>query len=343
MSELDKMLESLVEEKPEKKLEVRKEEKRKTEVKKEAETVAELASKPEVSLSLPEEAEEVSKKEEIEEVAVLEEKPKPPSTVEVVERPAIEVPEKIEKILEELPEPEEEQLPPAKEVYVIYGDKGTGKTVTAMSFPGEVAVLSFDRKASIIKWNMFNGEKRIHVFDVTKFWDQYDQEVICSSAARTYNYLLKVLDYLDKKVKPDWIVIDGAEIFEQICEFTMRHRHGLKAYQGISNLNLWKERRILIRNIHNKCLNVAKKGIIYTTYVKYEDIVVEGELVTRKEVPRWIDVIVFETDYVLKTYMDPRDRRFFVKVVTSKNDKKLPTGKIFDVTDKKFYELISEK
>jgi phosphoenolpyruvate synthase/pyruvate phosphate dikinase len=38
---------------------------------------------------------------------------------------------------------EEEQSVPAKEVYLIFGDKGEGKTTVAFSFPGEILCLSF--------------------------------------------------------------------------------------------------------------------------------------------------------------------------------------------------------
>jgi len=226
----------------------------------------------------------------------------------------------------------EEEKPVNKYVIMIYGDKGTGKTVTALSFQGELCVLSFDRKAMPIKMSMYNGDKRIHVFDAVKYMDWHPEKVT-ESSSKTFDYILKVLEYCGEKIKPDWVIIDGTEIMEQIVEFAMRHRHGLGPFQGIANLNVWKERRLMLRQIHNKAYSIAKKGIIYTTYTHYEDIVIEGELVTRKEVPKWIDVIMFETDAVLKTEYNSRDRVFSVKVVTSKI-KELPTGNVYGVTNK---------
>ena len=116
--------------------------------------------------------------------------------------------------------------------------------------------------------------------------------------------------------------------------------YGLKAYQGIANLNLWKVRRALIRQVHNVAYNIAKRGLIYTTYTEKDQIVVEGELVTVKDVPKWIDVLIFETDFVLKTDVDPTSRKFLVKVTTSKYDKLLPTGRIYDVTDKVLWDVL---
>ena len=253
---------------------------------------------------------------------------------EIIEAGGLVLPKEVREAIDKIPVPVEEEPSPAKYVILIYGEKGTGKTTTAMSFPGEIVVLSFDRKAAIIKSNIYNNDKRIHVFDVVKYMDYSTDETMLKTAELTYLYALKILDYSAKKIKPDWIIIDGAEIFQQIAEWVMRYRHGLKPFEGIRNLNLWKYRKQLIRDLHTKALNIARRGIIYTTNVEYEEIIVEGELVARKDVPKWIDILVYETDIVLKTVRDPRTREFKVEVVTSKDDKLLPTGKVYVVTDK---------
>ncbi|RLG79984.1 MAG: hypothetical protein DRO09_03715, partial [Thermoprotei archaeon] len=259
----------------------------------------------------------------------------------------------IEKLAEEKPEEKkeefsfeeeefafkEEQLPPVKLVFMIYGDKGSGKTSVAMSFPGEIVVLSFDRKAAIIKASRFGNDRRIHVFDVTKYMDYSSSETVCESAEKTFVYINKLLDYVAEKIKPDWIVIDGAEEFQKICEYTMRARHGLTAIEGVKNLNLWKERRLYIRQVHNKALNIAKKGIIYTTWSTWEERIVLGDVVDRRQVPKWIDVLKTESDIILRTEYDPAQRRFYVRVESSKLDSLFPTGKVYDVTDKYFWEV----
>jgi hypothetical protein len=238
---------------------------------------------------------------------------------------------------------EEEETAPVKEVYLIFGRKGEGKTTLAMSFPGEIVVLSFDRKSAIIKATRYNNDPRIHVFDVTKYMDSSSPSTVVKSAEKTFIYLDKLLDYVGEKIKPDWIVIDGAELFQQICEFTMRARHGLEAFQGISNLNLWKERRLYIRQIHNKALNIAKRGIIYTTYVGVEERVVQGDVVDRREVPKWIDVIKYETDYVLRVEYDELNKRFRVRVIGSKNEAKFPMSAIYDVTNKSLWDYVKTR
>ncbi len=237
----------------------------------------------------------------------------------------VEIPEPVEEILEV-----EEEEPPHKLVILIVGDKGTGKTVTALSFPGEICVLSFDRKAMPIKSFFYKGDKRIHVFDIVKYVD-WRPERITETAAKAFDAIERVLEKC-AKMKADWIVFDGTEIMEQLAEMYMRHRHGLGPIEGIRNLNIWKERRWILRAVHNRALSTARKGVIYTVYPTWSERIVAGEVVDRKQEPKWLEFILFETDIVLWTRYDENMKRFLVEVQTSKLDKLMPTGHVYDVT-----------
>lgn len=231
---------------------------------------------------------------------------------------------------------EEEEAPPPKIVVTIYGRKGTGKTALAMSFPGELCVLSFDRKATPVKHWFYGGDKRIHVFDVVKYMDYSDDKAIVESAARTLRYVYRVLEHCERKVKPHWIVFDGTEIYHQIIEWAVKHRLGLSAFKGMQ-WEGWKLRKAIMRDLHNRALNIARCGVIYTTFVDKDRLIVDGEVVNEKEVPKWVDIILYETDILLKTDYDPSARKFEVYVESSKIDRLVRSGTVYLVTDKRFW------
>ena len=97
-----------------------------------------------------------------------------------------------------------------------------------------------------------------------------------------------------------------------------------------------------MRDIHNRALNLARCGVIYTTYTEVSETIVSGEVVSRKEVPAWIDILIYETDFVLKVDRDESSGNFLVKVVTSKDDSLIPSGKTYIVTNKQFWEVVGK-
>lgn len=230
-----------------------------------------------------------------------------------------------------------------KEVITIYGEKGCGKTTFALGFPGTIAALSFDRKTAVIKNNMFNGDSRIKVYDVVEFFER-DTDKVLDSAEKTYQYIKFILDNI-AKTPPDWILVDGVEILQKIAEFVMRRRENLRPYQGVANQNIWKIRNSIIDEIHHRCVNIAKRGVIYTTYTDKDEIIEEGTILFKKTVPKYIDSVMWETDIVLNiiSEFDTKNNKLKVKLKcdTSKIDKRIKTGTLIDITDKKASEVIN--
>lgn len=231
----------------------------------------------------------------------------------------------------------------AKSTLMDYGLKGSGKTYLAFSFPGKIACLSFDKKSLPIKQYSFNNDERIRVFDAIALMDYSSPEAWTESADKSFKRLNILIDKI-AEWEPDWIVIDGSEILQQICEMTMRYRNNLMAFQGIANRNIWKERRMYIRQIHNKCFEAAKKGVIYTTYTSKDEIIKEGEFVTKDDVPKWVDCILWETDVVIKirSVQEKSGRKFYATIESSKHPPFI-TGKEVDITNKGVGALIEER
>jgi len=267
--------------------------------------------------------------------------------------------------------PEEYDLMPepglGKIVITIYSHKGHGKTDGALSFPGSICVISFDHKTvpvaqkryrnryvdpasfkSLDELIQYVSQKNdyILVWNGKRYWDESSPDAKLKSAEVSFNYLLKVLAVVEK-LKPDWVVIDGTEIFHEIAEMLMRYRNGLAPFQGISNRNLWKERKMYMRQIHNTALNAAKRGVIYTLYPQNHNIkVVDGEVVESDEIPKWIDIVLYETDTVIKIFQKWSEgaRRFYARVESNKSPVlDLIEGMDIDITDKKLYDEIVEK
>lgn len=222
-------------------------------------------------------------------------------------------------------------LSPAKEGEghhkMIYGDKGSGKTVLAFSEKGKIACLSFDLQSQIIAKDFppFK-EKNITVFDAVRYYSELDPEMKLESSERSLRYINALLDGPIKKLQPDWIVLDGTEIFTHICEMTMRARNNLQPFEGIRNLNVWKERNMYMNTIHRKASQVAKKGVIYTAYVRINTITTaQGE--TKREQPKWAGDIQYKTRVVIKVEAETmQDSRIFYATVESSKVTEIPTS-----------------
>lgn len=232
----------------------------------------------------------------------------------------------------------------SKETYCVYGEKGNGKTVLALGFPGKISALSFDRKTMAPKVNFYDNDSRIKIYDAVEYFNR-DSALVLDSAMKTYEYVKFLLDNIAEKDKPDWILIDGLEILEKIAEFVMRKRSNLHPYQGIVNMNLWKIRRSILDEVHQRANFIAKRGVIYTVYTTVSEIIEEGTVISKTKVPKYIDTILWETDIVLfvENKFDSKAKKSIItlRCDTSKNDKRIKTGSFFDITDKKATEIIN--
>lgn len=241
-----------------------------------------------------------------------------------------------------------EDLPEAKDVWLIYGRKGTGKTFFSFSFPGNKLCLSFDRKSMRIKQNFYCNSDNIKVFDVKKYLKTDNTENILGTSVTCVQFIQQLFDKY-KTENVDWIIFDGVETYLFILEMVMRYANNLKPFQGVSNLNVWKQRRQYIDHFHSTALSIAKQGVIYVTWSEKEDLIKEGSIVNTREVPKWFDAIRNETDIVAETKMDydniTKETSFYVHIISSKNPK-YPTGIIYNITNMTSFEpekLIEKK
>lgn len=244
-----------------------------------------------------------------------------------------------------------------KHIITVFGLKGAGKSSFSFTFPESHGCLSFDNKSLPISEQMDKRDK-IVVFNGARYLDKSSPDAYLESASRSWRYLNKILDTIhDGKVKdsegnmiydesmdsrPDWMVVDGGEIFQQMAEMVMRYNNNLQPYQGMANLNLWKERNMYIDQLLLKCTAKSKKGVIWTTYIKKDEIVKQGNTEISDDIPKWIASVLRETDVVIKVERETKKtgQRFYATVETSKW-KKIPESARTDIT-RKGVEILTE-
>ena len=213
-----------------------------------------------------------------------------------------------------------------KLVITSHGGKGDGKTYGIYcittgrlgGFPaGKTNVISFDNKSKITKEQWFNNDD-ITVWNGKEHYRE-DPTLCTKSGMISYKYIQKLIQSW-KTNPPDWIVFDGFTIMAVILEMAMRFQHGLMPSQGIANLNVWKDRARFIQDLHNLAVKTAKYGIAYTTYSEKDEIVEAGTVISKADVPKYIDVVMQETDVVLKaSKAKGKDGDlFYIKVETTK-------------------------
>jgi hypothetical protein len=245
-----------------------------------------------------------------------------------------------------------------KIVMTIYGHKGASKTYGTFCIctgriggfipTGRTLALSFDNKTKITKSQWFPNDN-IEVHDGKKYYSK-DPLIRTKSGYMTYKYLLGLLKHEEQKDKPDWVVIDGFTEVAEIFEMAMRYTNGLKPTQGFANRNIWKDRGAFIQAFHDAALRCARVGLIYTTYSDKDEIIQDGEIIARADVPKYVDVVMRETDVVLNVKKGKnKDGEIYYIVVESTKFKRymgtngemlpliegitLQQGKTYNITD----------
>ena len=233
--------------------------------------------------------------------------------------------------------------------FTIFGGKGESKTTLALSFPGKILAISFDRKTVLTWIEMFNMDPRIEVKDGLRYMDYSSSENVLKSSDITFRYITEIMDSYEKKPfeeKPDWIFIDGLEEFTTISEYVMRYRNGFRMTQGVE-WQFWKDRRLFLKQLFISCLGLAKSGIIFGTKYKFEETKKNNIVTDTKKIPTWVDIVEDQTDVVVRTEMEEvKDKnggnfnRYWATITSSKF-RMFPTGAKIDITvaDKQYPDL----
>lgn len=238
---------------------------------------------------------------------------------------------------------------PQRIVITIMGDKGVGKTFSALGFVRSTSnktclAISYDNKTKRVRDEMYDKDLRIHVLNGNKYLNDAQQDQITESSAVCLNYVQQALRWAEVELRPDWVMHDCCDGLEYLCEMKMRYNHGLDMAQGFKTLTWWKERKANIRAVHRASLTAARVGVIYTVYTELENIVdqygVTAEREGKEKVPRWIDVVMTETDIaieIVQRYNSTLRRMTHQAIIRSnklsKTFPEIKTGTIIDVSN----------
>jgi len=236
---------------------------------------------------------------------------------------------------EELNIPSEFDLTPATgqltKIYMIYGNKGHGKTSLALSFNGKIAAISFDRKTTEVWTSMFGESDRITIYDGLRYMDWSSAEKWLESSKISLEYVNAILREIRQK-GADWIFIDGSGDYIKMCEHTMRYNNNFSITDGV-RWEFWKERSLFIKNLHMQAMGIAKKGMIYGAYIDTKEIKKDDRITDVEEHPKWVDIIEDETDVVIRVKSRLEgDRLKFYAFVESSKWQPIKTGITVDVT-----------
>lgn len=210
---------------------------------------------------------------------------------------------------------------------MIWGDKGTSKTTTALSLPGRIFAISLDQQTKIIHEDFFNSNPRIEVWDGIEFFNSKNPETKLETAVKTVEYINWLLENPCTNFKPDWILLDGTERLSHVCEMAMRAQENLLPYEGVKNRNAWKYRNDLVNNVVQRAVQIAHLGVVYTSFtnIKTVDTALGEE---KREGPKWFGEIEQKTQIVIKMSSEKMQNGLaFVALVESSKVSYVPTGR----------------
>jgi len=219
-------------------------------------------------------------------------------------------------------------------VFVVIGEKGSGKTTLCLSFdkselpdgdprketPTVICIISLDKQSlKIVKkfrqalWDKYPESKgythtkygvkevkEIHCWNGVRYFIREPPTTKLKSADVTFKYIKGLLDDVIAPLDPDYIIVDGAGRLSWITEYTMRYRNNKSHIDGLKNRNLWKERNDYIDHIFDRVVDYSVVSPLFTLFFKMQQIKDKEEGITYEKQPAWVDRIKEESNMVIE-------------------------------------------
>ena len=248
------------------------------------------------------------------------------------------------------------QLPPYPYEHFIpafllfFGDKGASKTTCAMSVPGNVLAITFEKRGNVTRpWSkIFGNDPRIQPFGISEYIKRTNLPQYRDSSNIAY---LKVVELLERAKKHnekfDWVIMDGLQAGQKITTLRMKSLNSVGAFENLPKklLTRWGERTIYLENIViDMASAIANKGVVLTSQnimhqamfltQEQKDSGMKDEDIPIKE-PAWKDKIKEDVDTVIYNRIIEKklsgDRSSFGWQANITTNKHGATGK-YDIT-----------
>ena len=253
----------------------------------------------------------------------------------------------------------EQQEQEYAKIISVFGYKGAGKTYNSFGLcrPDQrILAISFDGVTEIIA-REFYPDYKITVYNAVKYpryeWvDSPEGGYWVESVEAGYKNLDELSTYL-KNLKPkefDVIFFDGLNFAEKLAEAYMRYKKGLKYDEKFADLNNWKLRNSQLNGIILEAQRKAKDFVIYTVYIEEHPTARDaGQVVSSIEMPNYVkdvtalavvEIKIDSKDVQTKAQGATISQRHFFATIWSSKLKAIPTGAVYDITNKRLFEFI---
>ena len=170
------------------------------------------------------------------------------------------------------PYPYEHFIPAFLLFYGVEGlsGKGAGKTTCALSVPGNIFALTFEKRGNLTSpWaKIFGHDPRIQPFGVSEFIERGSIGRYRDTSNTVYS---KIIDLMTRAIrhteKFDWVVLDGLQSGHRITTQRMKALNNIGAFENLPTklLTRWGERTLYLENIVIDLASaIATKGVILT-------------------------------------------------------------------------------
>ena len=201
---------------------------------------------------------------------------------------------------------------------IIFGQKGSGKSSIALSCPGNILGITFEKRGNLTRpWTkIFSNSDRMQLYGVSEYIQRTTMTLYRNTSNNAY---LKVCELLERarklEHKFDWVLIDGLQATQKLSTLRMKKLNDVGAFDNLPKnlLTKWGERSVYLENLVIDLASAAStKGVIITSQnVKHKAMFLTKEEIAKgmkeedipEKEPAWKEKVKDDVDTIMFTNM----------------------------------------